>query len=69
MKEIARRAATYDNWKDRIYTFIMGPGWEPGKPRLGNYKEIPKVMESSAGTGNINLSHMLHVTGAKNQLI
>ena len=20
----------------------MGPGWQPGKPRLGNYNEIPE---------------------------
>ena len=44
MKSIVMRAATYDNWTDRIYCFIKGPGWEPGKPRLGNYEEIPQVI-------------------------
>jgi hypothetical protein len=43
MKSIAMRAASYDNWTDRIYCFIKGPGWEPGKPRLGVYEEIPQV--------------------------
>ena len=24
----------------------MGPGWEPGKPRLGNIEDIPDVSSS-----------------------
>ncbi|KAK2141047.1 hypothetical protein LSH36_1173g00008 [Paralvinella palmiformis] len=45
MKSIAMRAASYDNWTDRIYCFIKGPGWEPGKPRLGVYEEIPQIYD------------------------
>ena len=29
----------------------MGPGWEPGKPRLGNIEDIPDVSISSVTDG------------------
>ena len=28
---------------NKVMTFINGPGWEPGKPRLGLEEDIPIV--------------------------
>lgn len=32
-----------DNWSDRLSVLWKGPGWIPGKPRLGDPKDIPRV--------------------------
>ena len=29
--------------KNKLLALVMGPGWSPGKPRLGLYSDIPKV--------------------------
>ncbi len=29
--------------KNKLLTFLNGPGWEPGKPRLGLEEDIPVV--------------------------
>ena len=29
--------------RNKIMTFVNGPGWEPGKPRLGLQDDIPMV--------------------------
>ena len=31
------------NWKDRLSVLLKGPGWSPGKPRLGCIEDIPQV--------------------------
>ena len=28
---------------NKVWVFLKGPGWAPGKPRLGLIQEIPKV--------------------------
>ena len=28
---------------NKLYVFIKGPGWSPGKPRLGDITDIPDV--------------------------
>ncbi len=33
-------------WKNKLYFIINGPGWSPGKPRLGDINDIPEVKES-----------------------
>ena len=30
-------------WRNKLWTFLKGPGWQPGKPRLGNISDIPDV--------------------------
>lgn len=37
------RSKTYKNIADKLSTFMKGPSWKPGKPRLGDHKENPKV--------------------------
>ncbi len=32
---------------DKLMTFLKGPGWEPGKPRLGLEEDIPIVSTNS----------------------
>ncbi|KAK7480947.1 hypothetical protein BaRGS_00027762, partial [Batillaria attramentaria] len=32
-----------DNWGDKLSVVFKGPGWEPGKPRLGNREDLPQV--------------------------
>lgn len=31
-----------NNWSDRLSVIFKGPGWQPGKPRLGD-NNFPKV--------------------------
>ncbi|KAI1280674.1 Alkylglycerol monooxygenase [Halotydeus destructor] len=40
---ILAKMATIAGWRNKLLTPIMGPGWNPGKPRLGHYHEIPKI--------------------------
>lgn len=41
-RDIYKRVKKYDKFTDKLGVFFKGPGWEPGKPRLGNYEEIPE---------------------------
>ncbi|RWS31565.1 Alkylglycerol monooxygenase-like protein [Leptotrombidium deliense] len=34
---------TMQGWRNKVNVFFMGPGWEPGKPRLGLISDIPKI--------------------------
>ncbi|XP_077454773.1 alkylglycerol monooxygenase [Stigmatopora argus] len=38
-----RRSTTYASLADKVSTFVKGPSWTPGDPRLGNYDHVPKV--------------------------
>ncbi|XP_040899307.1 alkylglycerol monooxygenase [Toxotes jaculatrix] len=38
-----RRSNTYNAISDKLLTFINGPSWKPGKSRLGDHKDNPKV--------------------------
>lgn len=40
---IFKTMCTRPGWKNKLLTPIMGPGWSPGKPRLGLVSEIPEV--------------------------
>ena len=31
------------SWKDKLSVLFKGPGWSPGKPRLGCIEDIPEV--------------------------
>ena len=31
-------------WTNKLFTFINGPGWSPGKPRMGLKTDIPEVV-------------------------
>jgi alkylglycerol monooxygenase len=41
-RDMYRRFKKYDNFADKLGVFIKGPGWEPGKPRLGSIEDIPE---------------------------
>ena len=47
--QISTYAKLWDKMKsmntfgDKVRTFLYGPGWSPGKPRLGDPKDIPDV--------------------------
>ena len=43
LMHILRTAATIPGFMNKIYVFVKGPGWAPGKPRLGDIKDIPEV--------------------------
>ncbi|KAK1895605.1 Alkylglycerol monooxygenase [Dissostichus eleginoides] len=38
-----RRSTTFKTISDKCLTFINGPSWKPGKPRLGDHLDNPKV--------------------------
>lgn len=35
----------YDNWGDKLSVSLKGPGWTPGKPRLGDINDVPEVLD------------------------
>ncbi|CAL1286389.1 unnamed protein product [Larinioides sclopetarius] len=32
-----------EGWRNKLSVLFKGPGWSPGKPRLGNIEDIPEV--------------------------
>jgi len=38
-----KRSLKYKTIVHRVLTFLNGPSWSPGKARLGDHKEVPKV--------------------------
>ncbi|XP_035020130.1 alkylglycerol monooxygenase [Hippoglossus stenolepis] len=38
-----KKSKTYKTISDKLSTFIKGPSWKPGKSRLGDYADNPKV--------------------------
>ena len=40
---LMRRAWKVKGISNKISVFLKGPGWAPGKPRLGYIEEIPDV--------------------------
>ncbi|XP_068179919.1 alkylglycerol monooxygenase isoform X2 [Antennarius striatus] len=38
-----KRSKTYTKISNKLSTFLKGPSWAPGKPRLGDHKLVPKV--------------------------
>ena len=38
-----RTAAGIEGFGNKVSVFLKGPGWSPGKPRLGDLKDIPVV--------------------------
>ncbi|XP_035528287.1 alkylglycerol monooxygenase [Morone saxatilis] len=38
-----RRSNTYKTISNKLSTFVKGPSWKPGKSRLGDHKDNPKV--------------------------
>ena len=43
---IVTNVGSQQGWKNKIYFLIKGPGWSPGKPRLGDVNDMPEVMHS-----------------------
>ena len=37
------RAWAADGWLNALKVLVMGPGWQPGKSRLGDITDIPDV--------------------------
>ncbi|KAJ4930899.1 hypothetical protein JOQ06_025202 [Pogonophryne albipinna] len=40
---LGRRSTTFKTINDKCLTFINGPSWKPGKPRLGDHLDNPKL--------------------------
>lgn len=40
---IMRTAWEREGWANKLSTVLKGPGWEPGKPRLGLHEDLPEV--------------------------
>ncbi|CAK6958992.1 alkylglycerol monooxygenase [Scomber scombrus] len=38
-----KKSKIYKNISNKLLTFLNGPSWKPGKPRLGDHKGNPKV--------------------------
>ena len=37
------RMKEMESWSDKLNVLIKGPGWSPGKPRLGDPMDCPEV--------------------------
>ena len=42
-KHIARTFWQMEGWGNKLSVIFKGPGWAPGKPRLGLPEDIPEV--------------------------
>ncbi|KAH7637081.1 alkylglycerol monooxygenase-like protein 2 [Dermatophagoides farinae] len=42
-KNVWQRFKNCDNYREKMASLFYGPGWSPGKPRLGLIEEIPEV--------------------------
>uniref|UniRef100_A0A3P8W842 Alkylglycerol monooxygenase n=1 Tax=Cynoglossus semilaevis TaxID=244447 RepID=A0A3P8W842_CYNSE len=42
-RHLWKRSRTYKAFGNKILTFLNGPSWTPGKPRLGDHTANPKV--------------------------
>ena len=40
---MVKTIGSFASWKDKISFIFKGPGWAPGKPRLGLIEDIPEV--------------------------
>lgn len=38
-----KKSKTFNTINNKLSTFLKGPSWSPGKPRLGDHKKNPKV--------------------------
>ncbi|XP_075908581.1 alkylglycerol monooxygenase [Petromyzon marinus] len=47
-RHIWRTLWTTPGWCHRLWVVIKGPGWAPGKPRLGCLEDIPKITGGEA---------------------
>ncbi|GFT96528.1 alkylglycerol monooxygenase [Nephila pilipes] len=41
--DMYNKCRQYKGWKNKLSVFIKGPGWSPGKPWLGDPKDIPEI--------------------------
>lgn len=42
-RDMMRRMGTVNGWQEKVSVLMKGPGWEPGKPRLGLIQDIPDI--------------------------
>lgn len=45
--DLIKRFTTTSGWKNKLSVLVKGPGWEPGKPRLGLINDIPDINSQS----------------------
>lgn len=43
MIHILKKVFSTNDWKERLNYLFKGPGWAPGKPRLGDPNDVPLV--------------------------
>ena len=44
--KILEKAQSMDNWTDKIWAVLKGPGWFPGTDRLGDPMGVPEVKKN-----------------------
>jgi hypothetical protein len=54
---IWNRLKAMTNWKDALGCLLKGPGWRPGKPRLGDPNDLPDVRIALRLANNNRLSY------------
>lgn len=42
-RDLVNRCLTMKGWRSKLSALVKGPGWEPGKPRLGLIEDIPDI--------------------------
>ncbi|GFR29495.1 alkylglycerol monooxygenase [Trichonephila clavata] len=40
---LLKRVWSTEGWRNKLSLLFKGPGWSPGKPRLGNIEDVPEV--------------------------
>ena len=63
--KVLEKAQAMDNWKDKIFAFVKGPGWFPGTAgRLGDINMVPEVQHREKYdpkvAGWVNVYAVLH---------
>src|SRR5207245_2747260 len=44
-RHMVKMAREYPKWSEKVKVFLFGPGWEPGKGRLGDLNDIPESID------------------------
>ena len=50
--KILEKAQSMDNWTDKIWAVLKGPGWFPGTDRLGDPMGVPEVKKKTFDNQN-----------------
>lgn len=62
LKYIIKRFRRQKTWANAFGVVFKGPGWSPGKPRLGNFEDLPDVSDLFSATSTWQQMPLCNVT-------